>query len=724
MKLSQISVLFEQAIEITNSVARDDFVRNSCLDESNRNRLGRLISAHFQEHSLVDTHKVAAHIARDLCDDADDESPVREGDQLGEYKLLKRIGEGGMGYVFMAEQLEPIQRSVAIKVIKASSSSRQVLTRFEAERSALARLDHPNITRIFDAGEAESGAPYFVMELVRGDSLTRYCDSHKLTVKQRVELAERVCLAVHHAHQKGILHRDIKPSNIMVTLHDGKPTPKIIDFGIAKAFDRPLVNGTTLTRFGDMVGTPQYMSPEQAEQGGLDLDVRTDIYSLGAVLFELLTGTPPLEAASLEGKGVLGLMEAVRDNDTESPSTRVTRVMAADDTLAPMRATDRKHLSRYLRGELDWITLKSLARDRSERYESAAAMAADLRAYLDGDVVSAAAPSFSYQARKLLQRHRTMGMALVACAVMMAAVTIVSLAWGVSNNRLKKLATARAAELDFSNKQLEEQGTVLRDTLERAQNAEQKSLKLVHEKRLQAVFERAIRVHVEQALAPALETTIGEIASDELVGLENGDLKTISEAIKKTVQQSFNEKKVLPLKRKPNSVIRTVEVADVQVYAHVTPAPTKPAFQGGESLSPKIEQMLLHDPEIFGGIVIEEFRAEFGEKHEQVATGLVQTSRVGLAGNEWNPDIVESWLREAIEILRGETDSQKIATRIEARILLVELLRRSQRTPEATSELERAREGFDLARSQLDEHHRDSLNQEFARVKQLLMPTE
>jgi serine/threonine protein kinase len=320
-------------------------------------------------------------------------APEQPGEQIGRYKLLQLVGEGGFGSVYMAEQKEPVRRRVALKIIKLGMDTKQVIARFEAERQALAMMDHPHIARVFDAGATDTGRPYFVMELVKGVPITEYCDTENLTTKQRLELFTSVCNAVQHAHQKGIIHRDLKPSNVMVTLHDGKPVPKVIDFGIAKATNRELTDKTLFTEHRQFIGTPEYMSPEQAEMSGLDIDTRSDIYSLGVLLYELLTGVTPFDGKRLRSAALNEIQRIIREEQPSKPSTRLSELShvssagAADEAdrsgssvhdIARHRRTDPGALSRLLRGDLDWIIMKALEKDRSRRYETANGFAMDI----------------------------------------------------------------------------------------------------------------------------------------------------------------------------------------------------------------------------------------------------------------------------------------------------------------------------------------------------------
>jgi serine/threonine protein kinase/Tfp pilus assembly protein PilF len=343
------------------------------------------------------------------------------GTVIGPYKLMEQIGEGGMGLVFVAEQQQPVRRKVALKVIKPGMDTRQVVARFEAERQALALMDHPNIAKVLDGGTTESGRPYFVMELAKGAPITEYCDQNHVPIRQRLELFLSVCQAVQHAHQKGIIHRDLKPSNILVEIHDVHPVVKIIDFGIAKATGQKLTEKTIYTSVAQMVGTPLYMSPEQAGLSSLDVDTRSDVYSLGVVLYELLTGTTPFASETLKQAGYDEMRRIIREEEPPRPSTRVTTMeQAALSTIAEKRGLEPRRLNQQLRGELDWIVMKALEKDRNRRYDSASALAADVQRYLNDDPVLACPPSKFYRLGKFVRRHKAgLGVAAVLLLAML-----------------------------------------------------------------------------------------------------------------------------------------------------------------------------------------------------------------------------------------------------------------------------------------------------------------
>ncbi len=402
--------LFEAALELSME-SRAAYLDCVCGENAAlRQRLEALLSKHEKARSFLEAP------AANLIATTDDPISERPGTVIGPYKLMEQIGEGGMGLVFVAEQQQPIRRKVALKVIKPGMDTRQVVARFEAERQALALMDHPNIAKVLDGGTTDSGRPYFVMELVKGVPITEYCDQNQVSIRERLELFVSVCQAVQHAHQKGIIHRDIKPSNVLVMSHDGTPVVKVIDFGVAKAIGQQLTEKTIYTQFSQMVGTPLYMSPEQAGQSGLDVDTRSDIYSLGVLLYELLTGTTPFDKERMRELGYDEMRRIIREEEPPRPSTRISTMGQAATTISLQRQSEPRQLSRLFRGELDWMVMKALEKDRNRRYETASALAADVQHYLHDEPVQACPPSAWYRLRKFARRNKA-GLALTGCVL-------------------------------------------------------------------------------------------------------------------------------------------------------------------------------------------------------------------------------------------------------------------------------------------------------------------
>lgn len=354
---------------------------------------------------------------------------------IGPYHLLQRIGQGGMGEVWLAEQKHPVRRRVALKLIKAGMNTREIVARFESERQALALMDHPAIAKVFDAGSTPEGLPYFVMEYIAGAPISDYCDKHRLTLHDRLEVFMQVCDGVQHAHQKAIIHRDLKPSNILITQVDGRPVPKIIDFGVAKATSQRLTAETMFTRVGALLGTPEYMSPEQADSGGEDIDTRTDVYSLGIVLYELFVGALPLDATEIRSLAFHEVLRRIREDDAPRPSTKLRSSAAHASITARNRGTEAADLGKQLKGDLDSIALKALEKERSRRYDSASDLAADIHRYLQNEPVKAVPPSLAYRSRKFIRRHRW---GVTASAVLSLAVIVLILSLIVGSTRIAR----------------------------------------------------------------------------------------------------------------------------------------------------------------------------------------------------------------------------------------------------------------------------------------------
>jgi WD40 repeat protein/serine/threonine protein kinase len=433
--------IFIEALEKGDAAERAAFLDRACAgEEALRRRIDRLLRRHEQPDSFLE--RPAAEPGATIDEPAAD----RPGAVIGAYKLLEPIGEGGMGAVFMAEQTRPVKRLVALKLIKAGMDSRQVLARFEAERQALALMDHPNIAKVLDAGAADSGRPYFVMDLVKGVPITQFCDESRLAPRERLELLIPVCQAVQHAHQKGIIHRDLKPSNVLVGLYDGQPIPKVIDFGVAKAAGQNLTEATLFTGFGAVIGTPEYMSPEQARLDNLDIDTRSDIYSLGVLLYELLTGTTPLDRKRLGQAALLEVLRVIREEEPPRPSSRLGTTEELP-SIAARRNIEPRKLTGLVRGELDWVVMKALEKDRNRRYETASGLAADLRRYLDDEPVQAGPPSAWYRFRKFARRNKR--------AILTAAVLVLVLLAAIGSLVISNVRIARKqAEVDRANRQL------------------------------------------------------------------------------------------------------------------------------------------------------------------------------------------------------------------------------------------------------------------------------
>ncbi len=497
--------LFHAAVTRTDPADRAAFLNDACAgDDELRRRIEELIQAHERAGDFLasvsgETRERASASAPTFPDTgvlispndvatvaipsvelnpfAPRPSSEQPGNHIGPYRLIEILGEGGMGTVFLAEQRHPVRRQVALKVIKAGMDTVQIVARFEAERQALALMDHPNIARVLDVGSTPEGRPYFVMELVQGVPITRYCDNAHLTPRQRLDLFLPVCQAIQHAHQKGVVHRDIKPSNVLITEVDGKPVPKVIDFGIAKAIDQRLTERTIFTRIGTLVGTPEYMSPEQAGASP-DVDTRTDVYSLGVLLYELLTGTTPLDRETLRRAAFDEVLKRVREEEPPKPSTRLSVTNDRLPSVAAVRATEPSRLAKLVRGELDWVVMKALEKDRARRYETANGLARDIQRYLDGDPVEAGPPSRTYRLRKFAGKHRASLVTAAAFALVLIAATAFS-AW----------EAVRATRSEHAALQAE---ASIRRERDRALKAEKQAAEAAREARNQASIAQAI----------------------------------------------------------------------------------------------------------------------------------------------------------------------------------------------------------------------------------------
>ncbi len=470
--------IFLEALEISAPEARAAFLKGACAgDGALHSKVEELLKEHFANDSLMAGPAVGGGRSQV-------QSPQAPAPMLDRYKLLEKIGEGGFGEVWMAEQHEPVKRRVALKIIKPGMDSRQIVARFKAERQALAMMDHPNIAKIFDAGVTDNGRPYFVMELVRGIKITEHCDQNQLPTHERLRLFILVCQAIQHAHQKGIIHRDIKPSNILVTLHDGVPMPKVIDFGIAKATQQELTDKTVFTQFQQFMGTPAYISPEQAEMSGLDIDTRADIYSLGVLLYELLVGETPFDAKEMMASGLDALRQIIREKEPPRPSTKLNSLSGeARTTAGKQRQTAVGTLVHQLQGDLDWIMLKCLEKDRTRRYETANSLAADIQHYLSEEPVVACPPSAGYRLRKFIRRNKVL--------VVAGGFVFLTLLVGISGTTLGLIEAGRQRDLvEGQRKELAERN--------RALQAVHEHERLLNERARQAIETVASDTAIEQ----------------------------------------------------------------------------------------------------------------------------------------------------------------------------------------------------------------------------------
>ena len=526
--------LFDQVLDVPADERASILNRECGDDESLKQRILAMIAAAEESDFLGNATTDVGPGEPSQIASAERHAAQREdiGEQILRYKLLQPIGEGGFGTVWMAEQSEPVQRRVAIKIIKLGMDTERVIARFEAERQALAMMDHSNIAKVFDAGSTESGRPYFVMEYIRGVPILEYCDTQKVDTAGRLGLFTQVCHAIQHAHQKGIIHRDIKPSNVLVTMHDGVPVPKVIDFGIAKATHTKLTQKTVFTEHKQLIGTPAYMSPEQAEMSGIDIDTRTDIYALGVLLYEMLTGTTPFTNKELANAGFEGMMRLIREVVPHKPSTRLSSLGETAANTAQQRRADVHKLGLILRGDLDWIVMKCLEKDRTRRYDTASGLATDIRRHLEDEPVLAGPPSTAYRLRKFVKRNRVQ---VVASVVVVAALvlgvfgTSVGLTWAlrekdradeqaaIATNAAESADRARVAAQENERLAVEEAARAEAAEAEtRARSAELEEVVEFQSEQLSAIEPEVMGIKLRRALLNSVPEEERDTLSDAL----------------------------------------------------------------------------------------------------------------------------------------------------------------------------------------------------------------
>ncbi len=520
--------LFAAVIAIAEPGERAALLERECAGRPDlRNRIDQLVSAHFKSNALLDapeTDQTAPHVSAGSETASLPIAAEVAGTVIaGRFKLLQQIGEGGMGSVWMADQTEPVKRRVAVKLIRVErGQSRTILSRFEAERQAIAVMDHPHIAKLLDAGTTAEGSPFFVMELVKGIPLNDYCDEHKLSIRDRLQLFMQICSAVQHAHQKGIIHRDLKPTNILVENHDDKPVPKVIDFGLAKATSGlQLSEHTLFTAFGSVMGTPLYMAPEQANFNAVDIDTRADVYALGVILYELLTGTTPITRESMKKAALDELLKLIREQDAPTPSSRLS-TSESQPSIAANRQMEPQKLGRFVKGELDWIVMKALSKERDRRYETATGFARDVERFLNNEAVAAGPPSASYRLRKFVKRNRRQ--VIAASLILLALLAgLAGTGLGLMRAERERLVAERAARAERLAKQ---EAEARREEAETQQRRAQAGEKLASERLVQVEAEKK-KTEEEKKVAVAVK----DFLQNKLLG--QADVRTQADALLK-----------------------------------------------------------------------------------------------------------------------------------------------------------------------------------------------
>jgi len=615
--------IFEDALDLPLE-HRVDFLVTACGDDrSLRAHVDSLLYAYDEAGEFL---QEAETLPQEELESAVLDAPgveERSGSMIGRYKLIQKIGEGGFGTVWRAVQEQPVHREVALKVIKLGMDTKKVVARFEAERQALAMMNHPNIAKVLDGGMTPSGRPFFVMDLVDGVPITQYCDDARLSTTERLELFQQVCHAVQHAHQKGIIHRDLKPSNIMVTLHGRRPAPRIIDFGIAKATSTELTQRTVFTESNQLIGTPEYMAPEQAASSGIDIDTRADVYSLGVLLYELLTGTKPFDSRELLEKGYLEMMRVIREEEPAIPSARVTTKAEELSLAARQRHSTPKTLSRLIRGDLDWIVMKTLEKDRNRRYATASEIADDIEHHLLDEPVKAGPPSRGYRLRKYFRRHRvgTIAGGIVACAILAG---LGAATWGFLEARGQR-DLAKAAER-VANAQRHAATTALKAAEdEKIRANKERKLALAEEARAKAEEEKAKVEALRANTVMDLFTGMLEHVNPELTGRKD---YMMSEAL-----DNFERYLGDRLAEQPD-VDATIQSVLGKIYADLGRfVSAKKHFQRALVLAQRLH----------------------GEGSTEEARSLINIG--GILSNQGKHKEAEELLRKSLAILRGGPDA-------------------------------------------------------------------
>ena len=639
------------------------------------------------------------------------------GTIVGPYKLLQKLGEGGMGAVYMAEQEKPVRRMVALKIIKPGMDSKQVIARFEAERQALAMMDHHNIAKVLDAGTTDTGRPYFAMELVKGVPITEYCDKNKLTPRERLEMFIPVCHAIQHAHQKGIIHRDIKPSNVLVTLYDGKPVPKVIDFGIAKATQQKLTERTMFTGIGQILGTFEYMSPEQAEMNQLDVDTRTDVYSLGVMLYELLTGSTPITKEKLRNVGFEEMLRTIRETEPPKPSTRLSDSAAASPSISAVRKRDPGKLSKFVRGDLDWIVMKALEKDRTRRYETANNLALDIQRFLKDEAVEACPPSARYKFRKFARRNKAMLATGTAIAGILLVSTVVSTGLAIWAVRAEQKASENEAA---ANAALAAEQTARQEERKQKELAEANAAKANREatkSREVAAFLKEMLKGVGPSVALGRDTTmLQEILEEtsERMSVDLANQPEVQAELRTTIGEVYRE--FGQFKQAQQQFQKALQLYR-QVHGNVHPN-VADLLEKSANL-PNI-QAIDHAQELLEAS-LEIRRALYGDVHSDVASSLLSLARLRETAylrikSRHRPsyDAVKEALREALAVYERSDGDNDLDTMSALRALGSFVWRtadrqssqREERLEEANSYLDRAlaiarnRDGIEFRREE------------------------